>query len=79
MGGWIQGGGARKGITPSLPESIMQTCSVVLTFESVNEIPWCDHSNETSPAVFLHGTIVFQYLQNEIFLEFFLSFLVVKS
>ena len=30
---------------------------VVLTFESVNEILWCDHSNETSSAVFSHGTI----------------------
>ena len=26
----------------------MVRCSVVLTFESVDEIPWCDHSNETS-------------------------------
>ena len=24
---------------------------LVLTFESVAEILWCDHSNETSPAV----------------------------
>ena len=30
---------------------------VVLTFESVDEIPWCHHSNETSPAVLSHGTI----------------------
>ena len=30
---------------------------VVLTFESVNEIIWCDHSNETSSAVLSHGTI----------------------
>ena len=30
---------------------------VVLTFESVDEILWCDHSNETSSAVFSHGTI----------------------
>ena len=37
----------------------METCSVVLTFESVDEILWCDHSNETSSAVFLHGTICF--------------------
>ena len=37
----------------------METCSVVLTFESVNEILWCDHSNETSSAVLLHGTICF--------------------
>ena len=26
----------------------METCSVVLTFESVDEILWCDYSNETS-------------------------------
>ena len=32
---------------------------VVLTFESVDEILWCDHSNETSLAVLLHGTICF--------------------
>ena len=37
----------------------MQTCSVVLTFEYVDEILWCDHSNETSSAVLLHGTICF--------------------
>ena len=37
----------------------METCSVVLTFESVDEILWCDHSNETSLAVLLHGTICF--------------------
>ena len=32
---------------------------VVLTFESVDKILWCDHSNETSLAVLLHGTICF--------------------
>ena len=32
---------------------------VVLTFESIVEILWCDHSNETSSAVFSHGTICF--------------------
>ena len=37
----------------------MKTCSVVLTFESVDEILWCDHSNETSSAVLLRGTICF--------------------
>ena len=37
----------------------MGTCSVVLTFESVDEILRCDHSNETSSAVLLHGTICF--------------------
>ena len=30
---------------------------VVLTFESVNEILWCYHSNEASSAVLSHGTI----------------------
>ena len=48
-------------LTLSLPESIMETCGVVLTFESVDEILWCDHSNETSSAVLLHGTTRFQY------------------
>ena len=51
----------------SPPESIMETCSVVLTFKSVNQILWCDHSNETSLAVLLYGTICFfNILQNEI-------------
>ena len=30
---------------------------VVLTFESVDEILWCDHSNETLPVVLSPGTI----------------------
>ena len=30
---------------------------VVLTFESVDEILWCDHSNNASLAVLSHGTI----------------------
>ena len=30
---------------------------VVLTFESVNQILWCYHSNKTSSAVLSHGTI----------------------
>ena len=29
----------------------------VFPFESVDEILWCDHSNETSSAVLSHGTI----------------------
>ena len=37
----------------------METCNVVLTFESVDEILWCDHSKETSLAALLHGTICF--------------------
>ena len=51
----------------SFPESVIETCSVVLTFESVDEILWCDHSNETSLAVLLHGIICFYNVsQNEI-------------
>ena len=51
----------------------METCAVVLTFESVDEILWCDHSNETSLAVLLHGTIcfpIFYKMKFGIFLEF---------
>ena len=44
-------------LTPLLPESIMETCDVVLTFESVDEILWCDHSNEISLAVLSQGTV----------------------
>ena len=61
----------------------METCSVVLTFESVDKILWCDHSNETSSAVLLHGTICFSVLYEikfGIFLEFwFLALLGVKG
>ena len=44
-------------LTPLLRESIMETCDVVLTFESVDEILWCDHSNEISLAVLLQGAV----------------------
>ena len=50
----------------------METCSVVLTFESVDEILWCDHSNETSSAVLLHGTIRFSLFYKMKFRIFFL-------
>ena len=46
---------------------------VVLTFESVDEILWCDHSNETSSVVLSHGTIfilVFYKMKLGICLEF---------
>ena len=33
--------------------------TLVLTFESVDEILKCDHSNETSLVVLLHGNICF--------------------
>ena len=32
---------------------------VILTFESVDEILWCDHSNKTFLSVLLHGAICF--------------------
>ena len=35
----------------------METCDVVLTFESVDEILWCDHSNEISLAVLSQCTV----------------------
>ena len=36
----------------------METPTVLLTFESVDEVLWCDHSNETSSAALSHGTVV---------------------
>ena len=36
---------------------------VVLTFESVDEILWCDHSNDTSSAVLSRGNTNFQVLR----------------
>ena len=54
----------------SVQELIIETCSVVLTFEPLSgdiEIIRCDHFNETSLAVLLHGTICFSIsLQSEI-------------
>ena len=38
----------------------METCSEVLILEFVDQILWCDYSNETSLAVLLHDTICFQ-------------------
>ena len=46
---------------------------MVLTFESVEENLWCDHSNETFLPVLLHGTICFLKFQNEIW-KFLLNF-----
>ena len=34
-------------------------CKVVLTFDSVDEILWFDHSNESSLTVLLHCAICF--------------------
>ena len=60
----VSGGLRCQWVKPfSLPESVMETCSVVLTFESVDKILWCDHSNETSSAYFcmVPFYFVFQY------------------
>ena len=51
----------------------METCNVVLTFKSVEEILWCDDSNETYLAVFLHGAICFSIFCKMKF-RFFLNF-----
>ena len=61
-------------LTLSTSESIMETCSVILTSESVNKILWCDHSNETSSAVLLHRTFCFVIIYKLKF-RFFLEFL----
>ena len=53
------------------PQGSFLTYSVVLTFESVDKILWCDHLNETSSAVLLHGTICFSVLYNMKFDIFF--------
>ena len=43
--------GRLKGqLTLSLPEWMLEFLKVVLTFESVDKILWCDHSNETPSA-----------------------------
>ena len=54
----------------------METSGISLMFESVNEILWCDHSNETSSAVLLHGTIIlfFNIIFTERNLGFFFNF-----
>ena len=44
-------------LTLSFPESVMEICNVVLTFEPVNEIPLCDHSNEICFTVLSYDTV----------------------
>ena len=46
---------------------------MILTFESVDEIRWCEHSHETSSAVLSSGTIyicIFHKMKFGIRLEF---------
>ena len=50
----------------------METRYVVVALLSVDKTLWCDHSNETSSAVLLHGTIcfsIFYKMKFGIFLE----------
>ena len=49
-----------------LPELIMETCNVVLTFNSIDKILWYDHSNQTSSAIRLWHHLFFNILQNKI-------------
>ena len=44
-------------VTLSLPECLIGFCKVTLTFESVDEILWCHHSNESSLPVLSHDAI----------------------
>ena len=46
-------------LTLSLPECLMEFCNVTVTFEYVDEILWCDHSNESSLPILSHGAIFF--------------------
>ena len=45
--------------TLSLPECLMEFCKVALTFESLDETLWSDHSNETSLPVLTDGATCF--------------------
>ena len=42
-----------------IPESVSETFKVVLTFESVDEILWYDHSNKTPSAVLSCGDVYY--------------------
>ena len=42
------------------PEWMLESLKVVMTFESVDKILWCDHSNENSLLVLSNGAICFQ-------------------
>ena len=45
----------------------MELCKVTLSFESVNKILRCDHSNESSLPVLSHGDICFSKLDKRKF------------
>ena len=48
-----------RNLTLSLPECLMEFCKVTLTFGSVDEILWCDHSNQSSLPLRSHDAICF--------------------
>ena len=52
----------------------MEFCKVALTFESVNETLWSDHSNETSLPVLTHGATCFSKFHKMKFGIFLLNF-----
>ena len=50
----------RSILTLSLPRFLMEFCEVTrLTFETMDEILWCDHSNESSLPILSHDAICF--------------------
>ena len=55
---------------PFTPRVSYGDIKVILTSESVDEILWFDHSNETSSAVLSHGTIYIYHVFYKISLEF---------
>ena len=60
-------------LTLSLPEWIWESLKVVLTFESVDKILWCDYSNQTSLPILLNSAICFENFIKQnlgIFVEF---------
>ena len=61
-------------VNPFTSRIKVETCSVVLTFESVDKILPCNHSNATSLEVLLHGTNIFSIFS--IFYKMKLRFLV---
>ena len=52
-------------------------CKVVLTFESVDEILWCDHSNESYWAVLSCGTVYYAVRGGSNFLSLWMESYVV--
>ena len=48
-----------KSLTLSLPECFIEFCEVTLTFEYVDKILWCDHTNESYWAVLSCGTVYY--------------------